>query len=135
MSEQVLAGLEAELGELRAELAGSQGRCSTALLSLVSLSLIPGSCCSRDSAFVSPKRPRVTHETEPFSADLLPLCLWPACSSPEISLQKRDFCVLVKFMSGFETPGINSDLGLVLVPEEKSSFSIVYSSFLYRSKF
>lgn len=55
--------------------------------------------------------------------------------STEISFQKGDFCVLVKFMSGFETPGINLAVGLVLVPEEKSSFSIVYSSFLCRNKF
>lgn len=84
---------------------------------------------------MSPKCPRVTHETDPFSADLLPLGLWPMCFSTEISFQKGDFCVLVKFVSGFETPGINSAVGLVLVPEEKSSFSIVYSPFLYRNKF
>lgn len=84
---------------------------------------------------MSLKCPRVTHETEPFSADLLPLGLWPMYFPAEISFQKGDFCVLVKFMSGFETPGINSAIALVLVPEEKSSVSIVYSSFLYRNKF
>lgn len=51
------------------------------------------------------------------------------------SFKKGNFCVLVKFMSGFETPGINSAIGLASVPEEKSSFSIVYSSFLYMNKF
>lgn len=38
-------------------------------------------------------------------------------------------------MSVFETSGINSTVGLVLVLGEKSSFSIVYSLFLYMKKF
>lgn len=55
--------------------------------------------------------------------------------SPEIIFEKGNFCVAVKFMSGFETQGINSAVGLVLAPEEKSSFSIVYSLFSYMNKF
>lgn len=57
------------------------------------------------------------------------------CSSTEISFEKGNFCVLVEFMSGFETPGINSAVGLVSLPGEKRSFSIVYSLFLYINKF
>lgn len=52
------------------------------------LTLIKPSCCLRGSAFVSPKCPHVTHETEPFSADLLLLGLWPTYFSTEISFQK-----------------------------------------------
>lgn len=38
-------------------------------------------------------------------------------------------------MTGFETLGINSAVGLVSARGEKSSSSIVYSSFLYVNKF
>lgn len=86
-------------------------------------------------SFMSSKCPCAIYEAGPFSADLLPLLLWPTCSSPEISFEKGNFCVAVKFMTGCETPGINSAVGLVSVPGEKSSFSIVYSLFLYMSKF
>lgn len=104
-------------------------------LALCHLTVIEPSWCLKDPVFLSPKCPHVTYGAGPFSADLLPLVLWPMCSSTEISFKKGNFCVLVKFMSSFETPGINSAIGLVLVPEEKSSFSIVYSSFLYMNKF
>lgn len=93
------------------------------------------SWCLKAFGFVSPKCPHAICGAAPFSTDLLSFLLWPMSSSPEIIFEKGNFCVAVKFMSGFETQGINSAVGLVLAPEEKSSFSIVYSLFLYMNKF
>lgn len=94
---------------------------------LCHLTVIEPSWCLKASDFVSSKCPCVIYGAGPFSTDLLPLVLSPVCSSTEISFKKANFYVLVKVMSIFETPGTNSALGLVSVPGEKSSFSIVYS--------
>lgn len=104
-------------------------------LALCHSTVIESSWCLKASGFVSPKSPCVVSGAGQFSADLLPLVLWPTWCSAEISFEKGNFCVLVKFMSVFETSGINSTVGLVLVLGEKSSFSIVYSLFLYMKKF
>ena len=91
---------------------------------LCCFTVIKPSWCLKGFGFVSPECLHAICGAAPFSADLLSFLLWPMSSSPEIIFEKGNFCVAVKFMSGFETQGINSAVGLVLAPEEKSSFSI-----------
>lgn len=74
----------------------------------MSLPVIKPSWCLKAFGFVSPKCPHAICGAAPFSTDLLSFLLWPMSSSPEIIFEKGNFCVAVKFMSGFETQGINS---------------------------